>query len=147
MRVILSHDVDHLGTVGDIVKVKPGYARNFLFPRGFAVLANEGNKAQLDHTLRVLEKKKAAQLAEAKELGSKIEKVSVTVSKQVGEDERIFGTVTSAEVTDLLNAEGFKVSKKDVTLSEDIKSVGVYSADVKLSAGVKSTFKVWVVAQ
>ena len=147
MKVILSHDVDSLGTVGDMVMVKPGYARNFLFPRGYAVVANENNKAALAHTLRVLEKRKESLLKEAKEFASKVEKVSVTVSKQVGEDERIFGSVTTGEIVDLLATEGFKISKKDVTLSEEIKSVGVYSADVKIHSGVKATFKVWVVAQ
>jgi large subunit ribosomal protein L9 len=147
MRVILSNDVPSLGTIGDIVNVKNGYARNFLLPRGLASVANESNKAALDHQLRILEKKRSATLAAAKQLGNAIEKTSVTVTKQVGEDEKIFGSVTTAELEALLQAEGLNVSKKDITILEEIKKVGVYQAQVKLHSDVTSKFKVWVVAQ
>lgn len=147
MRVILSNDVPSLGTIGDIVNVRNGYARNFLLPRGLASVANESNKAALDHQLRILEKKKAVALAAAKQLGNAIEKTSVTVTKQVGEDEKIFGSVTTAELETLLQAEGLNVSKKDITILEEIKKVGVYQAQVKLHSDVAAKFKVWVVAQ
>ena len=147
MRLILSDNVSSLGNIGDIVKVKPGYARNFLIPRGLAVPANEKNKASLDHQLRVLEKKKAELLAEAKKAAASIEKTSVTVSKQVGEEEKIFGSVTTTELEALLVAEGIKVDKKDIRIPEEIKKVGVYSAEVKVHPEVTAKFKVWVVAQ
>ncbi|MCX6116034.1 MAG: 50S ribosomal protein L9, partial [Proteobacteria bacterium] len=124
MKVILSHDVPALGRIGEIVNVKNGYARNYLLPRGLANVANEANEAQLKHFSRQLEKKKLALLAEAKSLAAKIEKISVTVSKQVGPDERIFGTVTHAELETLLNQEGVKVSKRDISISEEIKKIG-----------------------
>ena len=146
MKVILTQEVDTLGSIGDIVNVRNGYARNYLLPRGLASVANESNKAALDHQKRVLDKRRAAVLATAKELGSQIEKTSVTVAKQVGEDEKIFGSVTTAEIEELLNAEGIKVSRKDITILEDIKKVGVYSAQVKLHGEVAPKFKVWVVA-
>jgi len=146
MKVILTQEVDTLGSIGDIVNVRNGYARNYLLPRGLASVANESNKAALDHQKRVLDKRRAAVLATAKELGSQIEKTSVTVTKQVGEDEKIFGSVTTAEIEELLNAEGIKVSRKDITILEDIKKVGVYSAQVKLHSEVAPKFKVWVVA-
>jgi large subunit ribosomal protein L9 len=147
MRVILSNDVPSLGAIGDIVNVRNGYARNFLLPRGLASVANESNKAALDHQRRILEKKKAVALAAAKQLGNAIEKTSVTVTKQVGEDEKIFGSVTTAELEALLQAEGLNVSKKDITILEEIKKVGVYQAQVKLHTDVIAKFKVWVVAQ
>lgn len=147
MKVILTHDVDHLGTIGDVVRVKNGYARNYLLPRSLAIVANESNKKDLDHKLKVLERRRDKALAEAKGIAANIEKTSVTVTKQVGEDEKIFGTVTNVELAELLAAEGLNIDKKDIQILEEIKKVGVYSAQVKLHAGVVAKFKVWVVAQ
>jgi large subunit ribosomal protein L9 len=147
MKVILSQEVDNLGAIGDIVSVRNGFARNYLLPRGLASIANEGNQRALEHHKRVLDKKKAVALASAKELAAQIETTSVTVTKQVGEDEKIFGSVTTGELEELLTAEGLKISRKDITLLEDVKKVGVYSAQVKLTSGVTAKFKVWVVAQ
>lgn len=147
MRVILTQDVGNLGDIGDVVNVRNGYARNFLLPRGLASVANEANKAQLDHQKRILDKRRAKVLGAAKELAAQIEKTSVTVTKQVGEDEKIFGSVTSQELEALLQAEGLNVSKKDITILEEIKKVGVYSAQIKLHSEVTAKFKVWVVAQ
>ena len=147
MKVILSQEVSSLGSIGDIVNVRNGYARNFLLPRGLASVANESNKASLDHFQRVLSRRREKTLIAAKTLCAQIEKTSVTVTKQVGEDEKIFGSVTSAELEALLKAEGLDVSKKDITILEDIKKVGVYSAQIKLHSEVTAKFKVWVVAQ
>lgn len=147
MKVILNHDVDTLGAIGEVLTVRDGYARNFLVPRGLAVPANEANKAQLSHQMRVLDKKRAKLLGEAKQLAAAIEKTSVTVTKQVGEDERIFGSVTSGELEELLSQENIKISRKDITILEEIKKVGVYTAQVKLHSEVTAKFKVWVVAQ
>ena len=147
VKLILNQDVPSLGTIGEIVNVKGGYARNYLIPRGLGLLANEKNKAALGHQLRILEKKRAKLLGEAKKLASAIEKTSVTVSKQVGEEEKIFGTVTTAELAELIAKEGLKVDKKDITILEEIKKVGVYTAQVKLHSDVVAKFKVWVVAQ
>lgn len=147
MRVILNHDVQALGSIGDIVNVRNGYARNFLVPRGLAAVANEANEAHLKHHRRQLDKKKAVLLTEAKTLATAIEKTSVTVYKQVGEDERIFGSVTHAELEALLSQEGIKVSKRDITVTDEIKKVGVYHGSVKLHPEVSAKFKIWVVAQ
>lgn len=146
MRVILKEEVDNLGAIGAVVNVRNGYARNFLLPRGLAAVANEANQRALEHHKRVLEKKRAKLLGTAKELAAQIEKTSVTVSKQVGEDEKIFGSVTTQELEDLLKAEGLNVSKKDITVLDEIKKVGVYQAQVKLHSEVVAKFKVWVVA-
>jgi large subunit ribosomal protein L9 len=147
MKVILNQDVSTLGRIGEIVSVRNGYARNYLLPRGVAAVANEANEAALKHHRRILDKKKAQLLAEAKSLAAQIEKISVTVYKQTGEDERIFGSVTTAELEDLLNQEGLKVSRRDISLVEDIKKVGVYHGQVKLHSDVTAKFKVWVVAK
>lgn len=147
MRLILNQNVDSLGAIGEIVKVKAGYARNYLLPRGLASVANEGNEKALKHQLKVLDKKKAEILAEAKKAAAAIEKTSVTVTKQVGEDERIFGSVTTAELEELLLAEGLKVNRKDIKLDEEVRKVGVYGATVRVHPEVDAKFKVWVVAQ
>lgn len=147
MELILNDNVENLGAIGELVKVKPGYARNFLIPRGLAVVATKANQSAIKHHMRSLEKKKAELLSEAKKRSSVIEKVSVTVSKQVGENEKIFGSVTTAELEVLLKAEGLEISRKDIRLEEEIKKVGVYKASVKLHPEVVATFKVWVVAQ
>jgi large subunit ribosomal protein L9 len=147
MKVILNQDVTSLGRIGEIVNVRNGYARNYLLPRGVAAVANEANEAALKHHRRILDKKKAQLLAAAKTLAAQIEKVAVTVYKQTGEDERIFGSVTTAELEDLLGQEGHKISRRDITLVEDIKKVGVYHGQVRLHPEVTAKFKVWVVAK
>lgn len=147
MKVILTQEVSNLGSIGDVVSVRNGYARNFLVPRGLAAVASEASEKALAHHKRVLEKRREKALAEAKGIANQIEKTSVTVTKQVGEDEKIFGSVTSAELEALLKAEGIDVSKKDITILEEIKKVGVYQAQVKLHSEVSAKFKVWVVAQ
>jgi large subunit ribosomal protein L9 len=146
MRIILTQDVRKLGTIGDIVNVKDGYARNYLLPRNFAVVANESNKAELEHQKRVLERKSAKVLAEFKKLASNIEKVSVTIAKKTGEDEKIFGTVTSAELEAKLKEAGVEVDRRDIVLTEEVKKVGVYNAEVRLHSKITAKLKFWVVA-
>ncbi|NRA64340.1 MAG: 50S ribosomal protein L9 [Pseudobacteriovorax sp.] len=147
MRLILNQNVDSLGQIGDIVTVKAGYARNYLIPRGLGVIANVGNEKALNQQLKVLDKKKQELLTAAKKLAASIEKTSVTVAKQVGEDEKIFGSVTTAELEGLLAAEGFEINRKDIKLTEEVKKVGVFAAEVKVHPEVTAKFKVWVVAQ
>jgi large subunit ribosomal protein L9 len=147
MKIILNQNIDNLGRIGDIVKVRDGYARNYLFPRQLAGRANEGNKAALEHHLRIIEKKKVKILGDAKAIANQIEKVSVTVYKQVGEEEKIFGSVTTAELEELVSQQGVKISRKDIVLEGDIKKVGVYSAKVKVHPDVSAKFKFWVAAE
>jgi large subunit ribosomal protein L9 len=147
MKMILTQDVAQLGPIGHIVNVKDGYARNYLIPRSLAVVANESNEKELAHKKRVLAKKRDRLLAEVKKKCSDLEKLSLTVSKQVGEDERIFGTVTTTEIALLIEKEGLEVSKKDISFQEEIKKVGVYTALVRLHSEVTAKIKVWVVAQ
>ena len=132
MKVILAEDVPHLGEIGELVNVKSGYARNFLYPRKLAVEANDANIKELEHYQRVLQKKKEKKFREMKELAKKIEKISIEVAKQVGDEDRIFGSVTAAEIEHLLEKKGVKVSRKQVVLPDDIKKIGTYSAEVVL---------------
>ena len=147
MRIILTEDVENLGASGSEVEVKRGYARNYLLPRSLAVVANRRNKALNEHYKRVVVRRQEKLMTTAKDKASRIEKLSLTVSKQVGEDERIFGTVTTAELEKLFAAEGIEVSRKDITIDEEIKKTGIYEAEVKLpDANLVARFKVWVVA-
>ena len=146
MQVILDRDVKNLGSIGDMVQVKNGYARNFLIPRGLASVANESNRKQLDRKIAQLEKEKRQQHKSAKELAQKLNKVSVTISKQVGEEDRIFGSVTTQEIEEALKAEGYDIDRKDISFDSEIKKIGVYQANLTLTKQVEAKVKVWVVA-
>lgn len=147
MLVLLQSNVPNLGHIGDLVKVKPGYARNYLFPRGLAQLADERNKKQLEHNLRLAEVKKQKALTTAKELAQQISSVSLTIQKPVGEEDKIFGTVTTQELADAFKAEGFEFDRRSISILDEIKRVGVYRGSVKIHPEVAAEFKVWVVAQ
>ena len=146
MRVILTEDVAGLGSSGTEVAVKGGYARNHLLPSRLAVLANRRNKAINEHHRRVIARKQEKLLTAAKAVAEQLSKLSLTVARQVGEGERIFGTVTTGELEKLIKAEGIEVSRKDIVLAEEIKKLGVYEAEIKLHPQLTATFKVWVVA-
>ncbi len=147
MRVILTQNISNLGTIGNIVNVKNGYARNYLIPNGMVAPADESNKKALSAQLRALEKKKIVLLEEAKKQAKAFENLSITLAKKVGEDEKIFGSVTTAEIEAQLLKEGITASRKDIEVLDDIKKVGVYQAQVKLHPEVVAKFKVWVVAE
>lgn len=144
MKVILVEDVPTLGQIGALVNVKNGYARNFLLPRTLAVVANDSNRKELEHKKKSLEAKRLKQLGEAKALGAKIEKIVVALFKQTGEEGRIFGSVTTAEIAEELLKQDVKVSKKDIVVSEDIKKIGQYSGEIRLHSEVTAKFAIKV---
>ena len=146
MRVILTEDVAGLGSSGAEVVVKGGYARNYLLPSRLAVVANRRNKAINDHHRRVITRQQEKLLTAAKTKAEQISKLSLTVARQVGEGERIFGTVTTGELEKLIKAEGIEVSRKEIVLAEDIKKTGIYEAEIKLHPQLTTKFKIWVVA-
>lgn len=146
MKLILTEDVPTLGTIGAMVNVKNGYARNYLLPRSLAVPANESNTKQLAHQKRVLQARREKVLAEVKATAHKLEQVSLQIAKQVGEDERIFGAVTSAELAEMLEQQGFSISKKDIHMPDEVKKLGEYVADVRLHSEVSGKLKFVVVA-
>lgn len=146
MKVILVKDIPTLGTMGNIVKVKDGYARNYLIPRSLAIVANDSNRKELDHRKREIEAQKEKILKETRELAQKIEKIRVTVQKQVGEEGKIFGSVTSAEIAEFFESKGIDVSKKDIVFKDEIKKIGTYSAQINLHHEVVAQIKVKVEA-
>jgi large subunit ribosomal protein L9 len=147
MQVILREDVDNLGHIGDLVNVKPGYARNFLLPRGLAVLASDRQMKRVEHEKRIIATKVAKQKAGAEDVKSRLDKVALTVETAVGENDKLFGSVTSMEIEALLKEEGFEVSRKNIQLGEPIKSTGVFKVGVKLHRDVTATIQVVVVAK
>ena len=146
MRVILTKDVTGVGSSGAEVVVKGGYARNFLLPSRLAVLASRKNKAINEHHRLVISRQQEKLLNAAKAIAEQLRKLSLTVARQVGEGERIFGTVTTGELEKLLKAEGLQVSRKDIVLDEEIRKTGIYEAEIKLHPQLTAKFKIWVVA-
>ncbi|ACH39765.1 ribosomal protein L9 [Citrifermentans bemidjiense Bem] len=144
MKVILKENVDNLGHIGDIVKVAPGYARNFLLPKGFAIEATEKNAKALEHAKRHLEYKKNKVLEAAKQLAAKIEGLSLSIAHQAGADDRLFGAVTNMELAEQLKANGIEMDRKRIVLAEPIKQLGDFTATVKIHPEVSATLKVAV---
>lgn len=146
MQVILSEEIHGLGKVGDVVKVAAGYGRNYLIPRQLAVLATTRNVAQVQHTQRIVATKQLKMSKAAKDIASRLGDVSVTIAKPVGAEDKLFGAVTNRDIEDALTAEGFTIDRRQITLTEPIKSLGIHSVKVKLHADVVATVKVFVVS-
>jgi large subunit ribosomal protein L9 len=145
MKVILREDDKKLGKAGDIVDVKDGYAHNFLIPRNLAVRADASHVKQLEHERKTLHDKKEKRLKQSRQLVEQIEKSSCTISVQVGEEERIFGSVTAIDIAQALGKEGVEIDKKAIQLEEPIKTLGVFTVPVKLAPEMEAKLKVWVV--
>lgn len=146
MQLILRKDVEHLGLAGELVEVKAGYGANFLIPQGFAVLATAHNKTQLEHERRKIEANIAHEKTEAEKLASRLGGVSVTLTRIVGEDEKLFGSVTAKDIAEALADEGIIVDRRQVMLDAPLKALGVFDVDLKLHRDVLCQVKVWVVA-
>ncbi len=147
MKVILRKDIEQLGKVGQLIDVKEGYALNYLIPRGFAYVAVKGNVKAIVEEKKVLEKRNLQELKSAQQLASDIEKISVTIPVQVGEEDKIFGTVTSQMIADSLLKKGYEIDKRKIELDEAIKTLGIYTANIKLHPSVNAKIKVWVVRE
>ena len=149
LKVILRQDVPELGQSGDIVTVKPGYARNFLLPRGMAFEATGANIKQLEEEKRRGEAKAKQQYLEARRRASQLENVSLTFHANAGDEGKLFGSITSADIAERLKEQNldFEIEKRDIELEEPIKSLGVYNVVVRLHAEVKPEVKVWVIKQ
>lgn len=145
MQLILQEKIPSLGEAGDIVNVKPGYGRNYLLPRGLAVAADPKNIKQLEHQKRVVAAKETKRKTGAENLARKLAELSITISRETGEGEKIFGSVTSKDITEALRRENFIVDRHDIKLAEPIKQLGIFDVEVKLHAEVTGTVKVWVV--
>ena len=147
MQVILRQNVENLGSTGDTVQVSAGYARNFLLPHGLVVVATEHNMKEVTHQRRILEKKRQKERDAAQEQGKKLGQLSVTLKRKVGEQDKLFGSVTNADVAAELNRLRFAVDRPSVLIQDPIKTLGVFSISVRLHPEVTSAIKVWIVKE
>ena len=147
VQVILREDVTHVGHMGDLVSVKPGFARNFLLPRGLAVVASEKQQNRVAHEKRILEGRIAKVRAAAEGQKKLLDAVEITIEKAAGENEKLFGSVTSMEIEALLKNKGFELTKKQLHVAETIKSVGTFDVQVKLHKDVTANVKLHVKAR
>ena len=147
MEVILRQAVENLGNPGDVVKVSNGYARNFLLPRGIAYEATPGNLKRIAQEKERLQAAENERRAAAQGLAEKLEQVSLTFSARVGEEGKLFGSVTGADIAHQLEAQGFSIEKRQIDLHEPIRTLGVFRVPVRLHADVKPEVKVWVIKQ
>ncbi len=145
MKVILKENIDTLGTIGDIVKVAPGYARNYLIPKGLAIEATLKNAKALDHVKRQMEYRKNKLLEQMKALAARIEAINLTLVHQAGEEGKLFGSVTNMELAEQLNAQGIEIDRKKIMLAEPIKHLGEFTATIKLHPEVTANLKVNIV--
>lgn len=145
MDVILRQHVANVGKAGDIVQVKDGYARNFLLPRGLAFPATEANRKRVEAEARARGQKLIARRADAEALAAKLSAAELHCTAKVGEGDRLFGSITSADIAAQLAAAGFTVDKRDIDLDEPIKAIGVYKVPIRLHPEVRVEIRVWVV--
>jgi large subunit ribosomal protein L9 len=145
MEILLIENVAHLGVRGDVVNVKDGYARNFLLPRKKALPVTAGNKRQIELEKERNVKLRAKELADAQALAAKLEAVALSVTKKTGENGTLFGSVTNADIAELLKAKGFEIEKQSITLPH-VKTVGTYEVEIRLYAGVHAKLQLEVAA-
>jgi large subunit ribosomal protein L9 len=144
MKVILQKDVANLGNIGDLVKVKDGYGRNFLLPRGLAVLADESNTRQLNHQKRLAKTLAAKQLAAAEAAAKTIESTPVAFKLEAGEDDKVFGSVTSRDIAEALAAKGVEVDRRKMAMEGALKEIGSFDVAVDLGSGVTANIRVLI---
>lgn len=147
MKVILRQDFEPLGKIGDVVDVKDGYARNYLIPKKIVYPATPGSLRAIEEEKKRLQAKLQRERKSAELLMVELEKVSVTIPVEVGEEDRIHGTVTTQMIADALLEKGYEIDKRKIELDEQIKTLGIYNAKIKLHPEVTATVKVWVVKE
>ena len=147
MKVILRQNIETLGQVGEIIDVKDGYAVNYLIPRKLAYTALKGNIRALEEEKKTFNKKREQELRASELLATELEKISVTIPVQVGEEDKIFGSVTTQMIADALKEKGYEMDKRKIEIEEQIKSLGIYTISVKLHTSVSAKIKVWVVRE
>jgi large subunit ribosomal protein L9 len=147
MKVILRRNIDTLGQIGEVVDVKDGYALNYLIPNKYAYQALKGNIHALEEEKKLLDKKHQKEVQDAEKQAAELDKVSVSIPVKVGEEDKIFGSVTTQDIADGMKEKGFEIDKKDIELEEPIKALGIYTVKIKLHHEVDAKIKVWVVRE
>ncbi len=144
MKIILREDLAGSGVAGDTIDVKPGYARNFLFPRNVAIPASKGNLSAIGEVKSQKDLRDRKRRREADKIKERIEALSLTAEANVGDDDRLFGSVTAQNVADLLAAKGVTIDRRRIELEDNIKSLGVYTIPVRIDLDVVANLKLWV---
>jgi large subunit ribosomal protein L9 len=147
MQVILTQDVDHLGKAGELVSVKSGYGRNYLLPRGLAVTATVKNKNQLDHDRGVIERRITKERESAQGLADRLNGMTLQFERLIGEDEKMFGSVTGRDIAEQLKRAGVDLDHRRIELDQPVKALGKYEVAVRLQASVAAALKFWVVGK
>jgi large subunit ribosomal protein L9 len=147
MDVILTENVKGLGTIGEVVKVKAGYGRNYLVPQGLAVVASDRNLSELEHHKRQLSRKAEKLSQEAADVKARIEAVTCNFVHKASEEGKLFGSVTSMEIAEALAAQGIEIDRRKILLEQPIKNLGEHDIDIRLNAGVNATVKVVVASE
>lgn len=145
MQVILKEDVHNLGKAGELVKVKPGFGRNYLIPQGKAVVATASNVKQIEHEKKLIAAKQAQLSKDAQSMADKLASVEVQIERQVGEEDKLFGSVTSRDIEAALKDKGVTIDHRKVHMPEPIKTIGYHTVEIKLGTGVTGKIKVVVV--
>jgi large subunit ribosomal protein L9 len=145
LSVILTKDVENLGRAGELVKVKPGYGRNYLLPRGFALLATRGNIAQLEHHKRAIEQEQKKIRADQQKIADQLQGTAVSIARKAGQDNKLFGSVTTRDIVDALAMQKIEIDRRLIQLKDPIKEVGETEVMVKFSADIQVPLKVTVV--
>jgi len=145
VHIILIQNYDQLGKAGEQFEVKDGYARNFLVPRGFALRATPNNIKRFQEQARLGNLKKDRALKQSRELAEKLKSLSLTIPVQVGEEDRVFGAVTSQIIAEQLLEKGYEIDKRQILLEEPIKALGIFEIPIKLHADISASVKVWVI--
>jgi large subunit ribosomal protein L9 len=145
MRVILREDMDNLGKAGEVVSVRPGYGRNYLLPQGLAAHATEKDVARLQHEQRTIASRQAKLAKELQSEADKLSAVSVSLARAVGEEDKLYGSVTNRDIAEALAEQGIQLDARKIQLDEPIKTLGMTTVQVKLGKDVVAKIKVWVV--
>jgi large subunit ribosomal protein L9 len=147
MEIILQEDVTNLGAIGEVVKVRDGYGRNYLIPRGLAIEANRRNLRVLEHQKRLTAAKKEKDRQNAQGMSDRIAALSLTIQARAGEEDRLFGSVTNIDIEKALTAQGVTIDRRKIMLAEPIKQLGTYTVPVHLSSDVRGNITVYVVRE
>jgi large subunit ribosomal protein L9 len=147
MEIILREHVDNLGRRGDVVKVAAGYARNYLLPRNLALAVNENNKRQIERERKLAEVRELEERSQAEAFAARLAQADISIARRVGENNTLYGSVTSGDVAQALHAKGFDIDKRKITLVDPLKALGEYTLPVKVHRDVTADVKVKVVAE
>jgi large subunit ribosomal protein L9 len=147
MKVILKEDIHGLGKAGQIINVKDGYARNFLFPKSLALVADEKNLILLEYQKKKFEEQAKKKRQDAESVAERLTGIQITIKSKAGEDQKLFGSITSKDIAEALQKEGFSIERKQIMISEPIKRLGEYEVEIKLHSNINAKLKINVVAE